>query len=226
MMAFVLDSVGPWSYIRDVAGDGPRGQDGEPEMNTQVETDKKGKKVAEHSWLDASGAVVEDIELATGIRYVDVGSGKTFDYQTGGTAGDKLTMQACFGCRTLATNEASAERQRDGTGAEQVEAIEQRFALQDQDPPVWVDRTREGGPRIDAPTLAQAVVEVLVQAGKVANDDAAKQTAYVGILAKFEDEKTGKAAISKAKSNPQVDAEYKKLRGAKAATTDDLAALV
>lgn len=194
-------------------------------MNTQVETDGKKRKVAEHSLLDASGAVVEEFEKATGFRYVDIVSGQTFDYQfKGATAGNPETMLACFGGRTLATNEASAERQRDGTPAEQVDAIRERFAGIDNG--VWVDRTREGGPRIDAPTLAQAVVEVLVTAGSVAGDDAAKQTAYANILAKFEDEKTGKAQVSKARSNPDVDAAYKRLRGTKAATKDDLAALI
>lgn len=196
-------------------------------MNTVAETDKKGKKVAEHMWLDANGTVVEDIELATGIRYVDIASGQTFDAQTGSPAGDKVTMGCCFGWRTLATNEASAERQRDGTGAEQVEAIRDRFALFDETPPKFVDRTREGGPRTDIPNLAQAVVLVLASTSGSklhGSDDAAKQVAYDKLFAAYNDEKTGKAQVSKALSNPQVAAEYKKLRGAKQATTDDLAA--
>lgn len=194
-------------------------------MNTQVETDKKGKKVAEHSWIDSAGNIVEEIENGTGCRYVDLQSGQTFDWQTGGVAGESITMKAMFGQRTLMTNEASAERQRDGSGAEQVEAIRERATMIDTTK-VWVDRTREGGPRVDPEKAAMATTEFMVGAGKVADTDEAKAAAYASILAKFSDEKDGKAQISKAMTNADIAAIYKRLKGAKQATADDLAGLV
>ena len=190
-------------------------------MNTQVETETTVAKrqVAKHYLLGANGDVVEDFEDAKGIRYVDLGSGQTIDYVP---ANEKARdMLAAFGARTLATNEASAARNgRDATSAEQCDAIRERFAGIDGG--TWVDRTREGGPRIDLPTLATAVVNVLITAGRLADTDEAKGSKYAGLLQVFEQDK---AKIAFVRSALGVDAEYKRLRGTKTATADDLAAL-
>lgn len=192
-------------------------------MNTQVQTEEKVSKrqVAKHILL-ANGGTSDDLDFdgADSIRYVDIESGQTIDYKP---ANDKATlMLALFGARTLATNEASAARQKDASGIEQIEAIRERFALIDSG--VWVDRTREGGPRIDPKLAAQALVEFMVSEGKVPADQG--DSALAKVVANFEDEKEGKARISKAMSNPTVAANYKRLKGGKAATADDLAAML
>ena len=66
------------------------------------------------------------------------------------------------------------------------------------------------------------MVNVLVAAGKIADNDSAKGDSYAKLLEKLEADKD---QVSKAVSNPQVAAEYKKLRGTKVTSTDDLAAL-
>lgn len=192
---------------------------GNQTMNTQVETETTVAKrqVAKHFLLDASGNLVEDFEDAKGIRYLDIGSGQTIDYIP---ANDKARdMLAAFGARTLATNEASAARNgRDATSAEQCDAIRERFASIDSG--TWVDRTREGGPRIDYPTLAKAIFNVLSKAGKT--DETKRNEAEAAYVKAFEADKA-KAAFMR--TAPGVEAEYKALRGTKTASVEDLAAL-
>ena len=183
-------------------------------MNVKVK-----QQIAEHILLDAAGNAVDDFEQAHGIRYVDKASGQTIDYTPGNDGA--LRMLACFGARTLATNVASAARQQDATGAEQLEAIKERFELIDSGK--WVDRTRDGGPRTDLPTLATAAVDFLVGIGKVQDNDTAKGEAYGKMLAKLEEDK---AQVSKLLSVPEIATRYKTLRGSKTASAEDIAALV
>jgi len=184
------------------------------DMNTQVDTEVSERRVAKHSLLNKQGEAVEDFEEATGIRYQDIASGVTFDYQLKGDS-DALRMLALFGARTLATNEASAARQKDG---DQIEAIKARFALIDSG--TWVDRTREGGPRLDHAKLATAVVNVFTNAGKAPADPAAA----IEKLLKNWAEDPKKASI--AHSVPGVRDEYAKLTGKTTRTVDDLMAQI
>jgi hypothetical protein len=72
----------------------------------------KREQVAVHEFIDAAGAVQENIELATGIKYTDKATGKVFTYQIpDAVAGSPVTMLAVFGAKTKATNSASAARQ-------------------------------------------------------------------------------------------------------------------
>jgi hypothetical protein len=100
--------------------------------NVDTAETAKRKKVAEHSWLGASGQVVDGIELATGIQYKDLQSGKVVAYTIpGAAAGSVMTMLAAFGARTLATNTGSANRQaveKGESSADDADAITGRFA--------------------------------------------------------------------------------------------------
>lgn len=186
-------------------------------MNTIVDTEPTKRQVAKHSLLDAAGNVVEEMEQATGIRYQDIASGDTFDYQLKANS-DGLRMGALFGFRTLATNEASAARQKDGDSKDQMAAIRERFALIDTG--VWVDRTREGGPRLDQAVLATAVINVMVEGGKVQETE--RGARYAKLLENWAQDPK-KATL--AHSVPQVRDEYAKLTGKTSRTIDDLAAM-
>lgn len=187
-------------------------------MNTQVETAPTKRQVAKHSLLGSDGSSVEDMEQATGIRYQDLDSGETFDYQLKANS-DALRMLAAFGARTLATNEASAARQKDASGAEQIAAIKERFALIDGG--TWVDRTREGGPRIDQDQLATAVLNVMIVAGKLTEEDRDAKKAKL-----LETWAADPKKVTQAHSVTQVRDEYAKLTGKTARTVDDLAAML
>lgn len=186
-------------------------------MNTVVDQEPTKRQVAKHSLLDAGNAVVEEMEQGTGIRYLDIASGKTFDYQLKANS-DGLRMLALFGARTLATNEASAARQKDGDSADQLTAITERFALIDTG--VWVDRTREGGPRIDQAVLATAVINVMVGSGKVQETE--RDARYAKLM---ENWAADPKKVTIAHSVPAVRDEYAKLTGKTARTVDDLAAM-
>src|SRR5262249_47200755 len=146
-------------------------QKGHKTMTDVASTEDDGKKraVAKHALLAADGAVVEDFEDAHGIRYTDLASNLTFDYMLKSNAA--MRMLACFGARTLATNEASASRQKEGTSQDQIDSIKERFDYMDSQN-AWVDRTREVGARWDIPTLAKAAVNVSIAAGKIPAGDA------------------------------------------------------
>lgn len=191
-------------------------------MNTVTEKDTAKRQVAKHSLLDTSGAVhEEDFDKSFGTRYQDIASGAVVDYLYGKNA-DKDRMLAIFGARTLMTNEASAVRngKDEGGPAEQVAAINDRFALLDTG--TWADRTREGGPKIDRPTLATCVVEGLVKVGKVADTDEAKGAAYAKILQAFEEDPK---RASGAYEVPEVRAAYKAKQGKATTTLDSLGEL-
>lgn len=135
------------------------------------------RKVANHRLVNAAGETVENEEEATGIGYQVVGSQAEFIWQSGGTAGDALTMLAVFGAKTLATNESSAARNRKEDPADsdgQMEAVKERFALINTGK--WVDRSRDGvGTKIDLDQLAGAIVDVAQAAGKTADYAALRQ---------------------------------------------------
>lgn len=189
-------------------------------MNIQVETEPEKRQIAKHSLLDSSGSSVEEMEQGTGIRYLDIASGETFDYQLKSNS-DGLRMLALFGARTLATNVASGIRNAAGGGGdskEQLDAIRDRFTLIDTG--VWVDRSREGGPRIDQAVLATAALNVMVASGKVAEGE--RDARYAKLL---ENWALDPKKVSVAHSIPAVRDEYAKLSGKTARTVDDLAAM-
>jgi hypothetical protein len=187
----------------------------------ETETDTTKRKVANHILLDASNPPneVDSEELATGFRYHHIASGHSFEWQSGMPAGDMRTMLAIFGAKTLATNEASQVRQKEGDTGDQVGAIRERFALLETGK--WVDRTREG-PRVDLDKMAEAAANVLVANGKVPNEPAAI-TARVAALRKALDDPKMVAQIRQVEG---VAAEYAKLVGKATKTADDLLAMI
>lgn len=129
----------------------------------------KKEQLAIHEYLDASGAVVEAIEQACGIRYTDKASGGVFTFQVPNAAvGTVATMFAIFGAKTRATNAASAARQKrknDKTFVTpDVDYIDSVFA--ETKDGQW-DVAGEGnrGPRYDLDVLAEVIHDIMVAKG-------------------------------------------------------------
>lgn len=184
--------------------------------NVDEATEVVRKQVAKHFLLNAAGEVTEDEKDATGIRYVQVSTGDTFDYQVSEAA---KMMLATFGAKTLATNESSQVRNNPkgaGGDSEQMEAIRNRFALLDSGE--WVDRTREGGGAVNKDALAEAIILIMVADGKITAEQAAGD-AKAKVRQKLDDD-AGYVKI--ARQHPRVTAEYAKLVGRQTKTTEDL----
>jgi hypothetical protein len=184
-------------------------------MTETVETTSR-KQVAKHYLLDAQGNVTEDEMQATGIRYVQLSTNDTFDYQVSETA--KLAL-AVFGSKTLATNEASQVRNNPkggGSDAEQMAAIRDRFTKLDAGE--WVDRTREvAPPNLDA--MAEAAIVVMLADSKIAADQVGDIKAKV--RQKLDDDPKYLTVL---RNHPRIPGEYAKLIGRQVKTTDDLLA--
>ena len=187
----------------------------------ETATESAKRAVAKHALLAADGAVVEDFEDAHGIRYTDLASGLTYDYTPKNP--NAIRMLAMFGARTLATNEASASRQKEGSSQDQIDSIKERFEYIEANN-AWVDRTREVGARWDVATLAKAAVNVLIAQGKIPAGDAQKAAETEARLADLMN--TDKAKVGSIRAVDGVEAEYKKLQGKTAKTADDLAAML
>jgi len=138
-----------------------------------IENDTAGrKKQANHLYLDSTGAEVESIESAVGYRYQAVGpdgepNGQVFDLVglDGAVAGKPLTMLALFGAKTVATNQASRNRNGPNKGefATDILAIEARFeALKDGE---WGVAEGGGGFALNAERLTDALEAVQVAGG-------------------------------------------------------------
>lgn len=188
---------------------------------SEGDTETVRKQVAKHELIDANGAVVEEEELATGIRYTLLANNQAFDFQSAMTPGERNTMLVIFGAKTLATNETSALRNSTKGGAtpdEQIDAVRERFALLETGK--WVDRAREGvGAKIDLDALANAMCNVLVADGKYTEAEV-KSEKLATTRKKLDDDK---AFARKARQHPPIAAEYARLKGASAVSTDDFA---
>lgn len=129
----------------------------------------KREQIATHEFIDATGAVQESIESATGIKYTDKATGKSFVYQIpNAVAGSPLTMLAVFGAKTKATNSASAARQardRDSTFTQDdIEYVTAVFA--DIQPGQW-EKPGEGSkrePKYDLNVLTQVICDIIATA--------------------------------------------------------------
>lgn len=168
-------------------------------------TEDKTRKLADHDFIDAAGAVVDEQEKATGIQYKELASGGVFPYQIpGAVAGSPQTMLALFGAKTLATNTASAAKQlrTKGEAVETIPYITDRFAeITEGQWAVAGDGTR--GPQIDVQALADAMLPLLrKQLGTDVDRDK--------LVAKLEADKNYKRA---AYGNPDVKKNYMKGKG-------------
>jgi hypothetical protein len=179
---------------------------------TTTTTKPKKVSVADHFLLDATGAVVESEDSATGARYTLLANKQSVDYQHGKSA-DMDRMLAVFGFKTLATNETSQQRNNPKGAAspdEQIQAVRDRMDYMAQTGK-WLDSTRTAGPVLDLDKLADAVKEQFESEGKSYDRDAGR--------AKLESDL---AYRSKVRSHLGVAAKYAALMGKTAAATDDL----
>jgi len=185
----------------------------------------KRAKRAEHDYLDASGAVVDEQEAATGCRYKDVATGKVADFQVLGVkAGSVAAMLAAFGLKTLMTNTASGNRNTptgESTGIDDVTAIVNRLGeLKDGQ---WAAPSEGGvrGPKYDNAVLATIFAEFMEKKGKTV--DVAK------VEEKLTDDSGWKRGVLAAEIRKgwTVRDEYAKRQGIEAGpkkSLDDLAA--
>lgn len=188
-----------------------------------TETTVVKRKVANHAYLDAAGAVVEDEKEATGIRYTLLAlPDQPFEWQSGLGAGESNTMLAVFGAKTLATNETSAARNNtkgEASPMEQITAVRERFALVASGE--WVDRTGGAGAKVDLDALAEAIVQQVESEGKL--PDGTDAGAYKAkVRQKLDDDKVW---ARKSRTHSGVSARYAQIVGRTQATTDDLLAI-
>lgn len=185
-------------------------------------------KLAEHSYLDANGAVCEDEESAYAAVYKiirDKATGNAVDLPaftyTFGQNADADRMLAIFGAKTLATNESSAARNRKDEPADaaaQMDAVAERFALLGTGK--WVDRTREGvGAKVDKDALAAAIVAVSEAAVAAGNRPAPAD--YAAVRQKLEEDPV---FVRNARQVPDVANEYAKRAGRPVKSLDDVLA--
>lgn len=180
-----------------------------PETETGTSADTEAtvvrERVAKHELLDTQGNVTEDEDLAHGIRYTLLKTGKSFSAMYKPNT-DAARMFAIFGMKTLATNEASQARTG---GADQLAAIQDRFSLIEGGK--WVDRTGSG--KMDLDTLAQAVYNV------VKAKDPNKQTTVEALRQKLETEADFRSTVRGVK---EITNEYATLKGRTVATLEDV----
>lgn len=193
---------------------------------TAVAPAKKVKAVAKHELLDSAGATCDKEEDAHGMRYTLLANGETFDYVCG-TNADADRMLAVFGAKTLATNETSQARNSakgEASAAEQIQAVRDRFATLATG--TWVDRTREGGAKVDKDALAEAICQVQVaqggktKAGELVTDAFVAAGYKAKVRQNLEDDPN---FLRIARNMPAVTTAYAALVGRSVATVDDLA---
>jgi hypothetical protein len=188
------------------------------DIGTTTNKRAKREKVAEHEFIDAQGDPVDDGEAAQGYRYTLLANGDTFDWFWAMANEDEKRMLAIFGAKTLATNETSQARNNPkgaGSAAEQMEALRERFTMVRNGQ--WVDRTREGGAKVDQPSLATAIVQVLITKGKITEAD--KDATYADKLKMLAEDPT---YLRKSRQVPEVAVAYAAILGRQTATVEDL----
>lgn len=194
-----------------------------PTTETETETEVTKRKVAEHNLIGTDGVVVESEEEADGIKYDLIGGKAPFTWNWSQANETERRLLAIFGAKTLATNETSQIRNGAKTKGdpipgpdEQIAAVAERFALLRSGQ--WVDRTREGAVvRIDKDALAEAIIRVMLAAGKIT--DAQVGDTKAAKRQQLEDDPT---YMRKARQVPEVATEYSRIVGRTTATVNDL----
>lgn len=190
----------------------------------------KRKSVSKRDFIDASGAVVDKIEEATGSRYVLIDpsapGGHVFDYQCG-EAGKLTTMAAIFGLQTKIGNVANTvlnDKDEPGTPADAAAAIKEW--LTQVEGGTWAERTTGGpGARVDKPALAGAIVAVAIASGKATAEN--EGALFATISKRLEEgwpERNLTAAqyIRQVRQVPDVATEYATRVGKQAKSIDDM----
>lgn len=138
---------------------------------------KTKKAVAKHELLDASGNVVDKEELAHGVRYTQLSTGKSVDLIPQSEIAKRMLMT--LGTKTLATNEASAHRQKNGDESDAIPDVVERFAGIENG--TWLSGERTG-PSWNLPAMRDAAILALMDAGKLDGSDEAGVAAKVKSL--------------------------------------------
>jgi hypothetical protein len=126
------------------------------DTSTSAKVEKTREDVSIKEYLNASGAIVEKISEASGLRYTALPDKKTFDMQLEGAAiGSPLTMFALFGLSTRCTIIATQNRKK---------SIRDRFASDALAVESMWTNTRQGvwggsEKGVDLDTLWSALVE-------------------------------------------------------------------
>ena len=81
----------------------------------------------------------------------------------------------------------------------------------------WVDRTREGGIRVDKPKLAAAIVQVKINIKKI--QESQRDSEYATTLQKLEEDTE---YLRKTRQVPEVQKAYAALMGRQTATVNNL----
>lgn len=182
--------------------------------NGKNDTPKRAK--ADHAILDAAGNVTDEMEKAAGTRYVHLGTRETLDVMLADLPQVTRDMLACFGFKTLATNEASQARQ---AGDDEMIGIRDRLDVLKTG--VWAkERDGVGGVVIDRDVLADAAIAVMLANGEIEDDAAAaaRQQIREGL-----DEP---ATLKFVRQVDGVQAEYDRRTNKTKRSTADLAALL
>ena len=180
------------------------------QTTTPASSDDKRTAKAKHEFIVQGGAEADSIETATGIRYTDLASGKSFEYFPDGKA---LTMLALFGAKTKATNETSRVRNGKNGGVsnsiEELEALDEVFESITNG--IWREKAEGGGgSRTDKALLAAVLIELL---GAGAKGDVAHYTS------RFESDKAYMQKVLKS----DAGTEYRKRAGKVGPAVDTLA---
>lgn len=188
---------------------------------SNVDTNEPREKVADHEFIDLGGNEVEETETATGYRYTLVAlPNEPFTWQWDQANELERKLLALFGAKTLATNETSQIRNAKknkglDTTREQLDALKDRFQMVRDGQ--WVDRTREGGVRVDKPKLAAAIVQVKIDIKKIT--EAQRDAEYATTLQKLEEDPE---YLRKTRQVPEVQKAYAAAMGRTTATVNDL----
>lgn len=128
------------------------------DTNSTEESSGRGKPVADKTFLDAAGNVV-DIEKATTLSYKNLATGKVALVKVGEMDPAVQLMLALFGATTLATNTASFNRNAakvEDRFADDADAVTERFARMEAGQ--WGNKGG-GGFGIDVALLYDAIAE-------------------------------------------------------------------
>lgn len=179
------------------------------------------ERVANWSYVNANGQVLtaedadEDsvMEIATGVYYKDLGSGRDTVYQIpGAVAGSVQTMLALFGAKTKFGNTASTARQKRKKGEDSATDMDAVLGFIDElADGNWPRKEGARGPRYDDETIILAVAEVAASQGQTPDENRIRE--------RVESEEGYK---TKAMRNPQVAAAYLKLKDQVVAEINDL----
>lgn len=197
-----------------------------PDMPVEVEADTEvtRKKIADRDWLDSDGKPVggdsgKTEEDAVAARYTTLlGSGGSHTF-TPKTDDASTRMLAIFGALTLMGNLANTWKTEKGEKPDSpIEIIGERFALLEDGK--WIDRSAGAvGTRIDKDVLAEAIVLVTEEAGKVPTKFADVGEFKAAVRQRLEDDAP---YVRSVRQVAPINAKYAELVGRTTKSVDDV----